>query len=803
MDEQELLRRLREAFKMESGERLASLSTRLMELEKTDDGQQCQEILEVIYREAHSLKGAARAVNLTEIEAISQTMEGVFGAMKRGEITPSTTVFDTMHEVVSFIEKILATEQQSADKDELSAVLQQLEDLHKGQKGPGKTRASVPAPQALNNAARQIMDTMSALLHEQPDKQAPEAAAHADARPEQAAPPAPDQVPDHPTPDKAPQKPKPAVENPHLGSSVRISTDRLDKLLLKAEEMIAVKLSISQEVNELKKLCQSFESWHKKWLRKDSLLRRYRKELAVEKEQGDTRSEEIQKFLDWNKEFITSMHKDIRVLTKTAELNQRFLDRKITYFLEDMKRVIMLPCTTLFAPFPRMVRELGRSQGKEIDLDLKGAEVEIDRRILEELKDPLVHLLRNCVDHGVEKPEERRMLNKPERGRIFLHIDQVEGGKVEITLGDDGNGIDPDMVRNSAVKRGLISVEDAARLTEKEAQGLIFHSGMSTASSLSQISGRGLGMAIFLERVEKLGGQLDFASIPKKGSSFTVYLPLSLATFRGTLVQVAGQPFLAPSSHLVAVLHVNVGSIRTVENKATITYDGEPLSLVALADTLQLKKPGIRKESNKIQVMVLGTSKRRIGFEVDEVLAEQEVLFKELGKQLLRVKNIAGATILGTGRVVPILNVHDLLKSAVGTAGERFAGPRTKQEEQKPKSILVVEDSITSRTLLKSILEASGYVVTTAVDGLDGYTKLKTNDIDLVLSDVEMPRMNGFELTEKIRADETLANIPLILCTSLATDQDRERGIQVGANAYIVKSNFDQSNLLQVIEKLI
>lgn len=794
MDEQELLRRLREAFKMESAERLASLSTRLMELEKTENTEQGQEILEVIYREAHSLKGAARAVNLTEIEAISQAMEGVFGAMKRQEITLSSTVFDTMHEVVSFIENILATEQQSTGKDEVSAILQQLENLHAGQTASSQTKPSPAAePPAANDAAKQIKDTMFPLLREQTGKQAL-AEADSGAKPGTAT---------KESSDKPHQKLEPAVENPHLGNRVRISTDRLDRLLLKAEEMIAVKLSLSQEVNELKKLCHIFERWHKQWTRKNALLRRYRKELSIEREQGDTKSAEIQKFLDWNRDFINSMHKDIRSLTKTAELNQRFFDRKINYFLEEMKSVIMLPCTTLFAPFPRMVRELGRSQDKEIDLDLKGAEIEIDRRILEELKDPLIHLLRNCVDHGVENPEERRMLNKPARGRIFLHINQIEGGKVEITLGDDGHGIDPDMVRKSAVKRGLITAEDAARLTEKEAQGLIFHSGMSTASSLSKISGRGLGMAIFLERVEKLGGQLDFASIPGKGSSFTVCLPLSLATFRGTLVQVAGQLFLAPSSHLVAVLHVNAATIRTVENKATITYDGEPLSLAGLADTLQMNKPGIRKESNKIQVMVLGTSKKRIGFEVDEVLAEQEVLFKELGKQLLRVKNIAGATILGTGQVVPILNVHDLLKSAVGTVGERFAASRIKQEEQKPKSILVVEDSITSRTLLKSILEASGYVVITAVDGVDGYTKLKTNDIDLVLSDVEMPRMNGFELTEKIRADKALANIPLILCTSLATNEDRERGIQIGANAYIVKSNFDQSNLLQVIEKLI
>ena len=775
MDEQELLRRLREAFKMESGERLASLSTRLMELEKCGNAEQCQEILEVMYREAHSLKGAARAVNLNEIETISQSMEGVLGAMKRQEITPSPALFNTIHEVVSFIENFLAREQQSATKEEVAAVLQQIEALHTA--APPKP-PPVPAPPAEKIDVKPVMAAD---------------AGKNDTAPATTAPPPPKSAP----------KPQPAGVNPQLTSTVRISTARLDKLLLKAEEMIAVKLSVSQEVQELKKLCHIFDRWQKKWAVKESRFRRLRKANSLEEGRVEARGAEMQKFLDWNRDFMQSMHKDIRVLTKTAERNQRFLDRKINYFLEDMKHVIMLPCATLFAPFPRMVRELGRSQGKEIDLDLKGDDIEIDRRILEELKDPLVHLLRNCIDHGVEKPEDRRRLEKPERGRIFLHIERIEGGKVEITLGDDGKGIDPDMVRNSAVKRGLISAEDAAKLTEKEAQGLIFHSGMSTAQAVSKLSGRGLGMAIFLERVEKLGGQLDFASIPDKGSSFSVTLPLSLATFRGTLVQVAGQLFLAPSSHLIAVLQVNTDVIRTVENKATITYDGDPLSLVGLADILQMKKPAIRREIDKVQVMVLGTSQRRIGFEVDEVLAEQEVLFKELGKQLKRVKNIAGATILGTGQVVPILNVHDLLKSAVGSAGDRGLSARVKKEERMKKSILVVEDSITSRTLLKSILEAAGYEVKTAVDGVDGYTKLKMNPIDLVLSDVEMPRMSGFELTEKIRADAELADTPLILCTSLASKEDRERGVQVGANAYIVKSNFDQSNLLGVIEKLI
>lgn len=821
MDEQELLKRLREAFMMESGERLASLSDRLLELEKVEDEARRQEILEVVYREAHSLKGAARAVNLTEIEAICQSMESVFGAMNRREITRSNSLFDTLHEVVNFIERNLAVEQEHLDQEEIKEILAKLEDLHKGAPAPKKKGGTPPAKaQGKPAAAAQAPD-------EQPAPPKPGAA-----RP--VSPPAgksPAPVSSSPSPAGAgqevqesppgkkeasappkkspgqPEQPAPkqpaASRNPYLTNTVRIATVKLDRLLLKAEDMISLKLTGSQGVHELKQLRNLFDHWQKKWAKTDIHFRRLRKELSQKEELAESGLAEIDKFLDWNQDFIKSIHRDIRTLTRSAEQNQRFLDRKISHFLEEMKGVIMMPCSTLLDTFPRMIRELARSQGKKIELDMKGSDIEIDRRILEELKDPLIHLIRNSVDHGLEKPDERTRLQKSERGRIKIHITQLEGGKVEIVIGDDGRGIDPDKVRKTAVRKGLLTEKDAAKLSDREAQGLIFHSGLSTASMITQLSGRGLGMAIFMERVEKLGGQLDYSSVPGRETTFTIRLPLSLATFRGTLLQVAGELFLAPSSHVKAVMQVRYDAVRTVENRSTITHAGSPLSLVQLADVLQMARPMRRNGKKRFQVMVLGTSKKRIAFGVDAVLAEQEVLFKELGKQLRKVKNIAGATILGSGQVVPILNVHDLLKSAVGSVGVAPILDRSEDKGEQRKSILVVEDSITSRTLLKSILEAAGYRVTTAVDGLDGYNVLKSTDINLVISDVEMPRMNGFELTEKIRADEALADMPLILCTSLASQEDRERGVEVGANAYIVKSNFDQSNLLGVVGKLI
>jgi two-component system chemotaxis sensor kinase CheA len=311
-------------------------------------------------------------------------------------------------------------------------------------------------------------------------------------------------------------------------------------------------------------------------------------------------------------------------------------------------------------------------------------------------------------------------------------------------------------------------------------------------------------MAIVKEKVENLGGALKMNSKVGQGTHFSIQIPISISTFRGTLVQVSGDVFVLPCSQVDSVVQVSPEAVRTIENKSTIPFNGQHLSLVNLADILGLPRRTAFNEKKKIQVIVLsGPDGKHIGFEIDEVLGEQEILVKSLGKQLKKVRNLAGASILGSGQIVLILNVKDILHSATQEIGSTVQPVSKTKKEKSRKSILVVEDSITSRTLLKNILEASGFIVKTAVDGMAGYTTLKTADIDLVVSDIEMPRMNGFELTEKIRTDPELSSLPLILCTSLSSQEDRERGIKVGANAYIVKGEFDQTNLLEVIKRLI
>jgi two-component system chemotaxis sensor kinase CheA len=317
---------------------------------------------------------------------------------------------------------------------------------------------------------------------------------------------------------------------------------------------------------------------------------------------------------------------------------------------------------------------------------------------------------------------------------------------------------------------------------------------------ITEISGRGLGLAIVREKAEKVGGTVSVETQPGAGTTFRLILPLTLARFRGILVRAGGSLFVVPTRHVQRVLRVSREEIKSAENRETIQIDGRAVAAVRLSDILEIAQRNASTDpKDKVPMLVLAWAGEQIGFLVDEILDEQEVLVKSLGKQLPHVRNIAGATVLGTGKISPVLNVADLMQSAVKTARAAAAH----ETKESPKSILVAEDSITSRTLLKNILEFAGYKVKTAIDGAEALAVLGTEAFDLVVSDVEMPRMSGFDLTAKIRADKRLSQLPVVLVTGLDSREDRERGVDAGASAYIVKSSFDQGNLLEVVRRLI
>jgi two-component system chemotaxis sensor kinase CheA len=375
---------------------------------------------------------------------------------------------------------------------------------------------------------------------------------------------------------------------------------------------------------------------------------------------------------------------------------------------------------------------------------------------------------------------------------------------MELCVSDDGAGIDIAGLPEMAVKRGMVTCDEVERMGKDELLGIIFISGFSSRPMIDDISGRGLGLAIVREKVAKLGGTVTVTTDPRHGTIFRLLLPLTLATYRGIIVRVGEHPFIFPAPHVERVARVARSTIKSVENRATIELGGTVFSFVRLADLLELPRQEWKgKEPEFVQLLVLGNAGKRLAFGVDEVLGEEEILVKSLGPQLARIRNIAGATVLGTGKVVPILHPDDLLKSATRGATAMIGAILEKEDaETARKSVLIVEDSITARTLLKNILETAGYKTLSAVDGLDALALLRLEEIDLVVSDVDMPRMNGFDLTSRIRASREFTDLPVVLVTSLDSREDRERGIEAGANAYIVKSSFDQSNLLDVIKRL-
>ncbi len=754
--EEELLKQLLPMFRIEAQDHLKVISSGLIEIEKSGPVKQA-EIIEAVYRESHSLKGAARSVNLTGIVALCQSMENVFSLSRRKAIKPSSRVLDLLHQAIDCIGRIVVSEDSTSEG--VGALIQRLE--------KAIAEPEVMAPdKGIDIEYEPSADKISAPEPIMPDvKPAPQAPFFAPAG-------------------------GPAILAPGLSGTIRVSTAKLDGLLLLAEEMLSIKLAVAQRTKELEGLKDDFVRWGKREERTFKVPEYGEKPAAWHKDRKDS--------------FVPAFETGLTKLIKAMENDRRSFGAMVDALLGDMKKTLMLPCSSLLEIFPKLVRDLSRDTGKEAELSIEGGEIEIDRRVLEQIKDPLIHLVRNCIDHGIEMPDKRERKKKPRCGKIKIAVSSRDS-RIEISVSDDGAGIDTAGLKKAALAGGLVSQEEVEGLDESEAPSLVFRSGLTTSRIITDISGRGLGLAIVRENVERLSGIVALDTRPDIGTTVRMVVPLTLATFRGVLVRVGDHLLIVPSTNIDRVARIRREQIKTIENRETISLNNRAVALVSMADALGLRAGAPAADDSVMEAVMLVSAEKHMAFLVDEVLNEQEVLVKGLGSQLLRVRNISGATILGSGKVAPILNVADLMISASRVvpiaAGSAVGVPPHKPS--KRQSILVVEDSITARALLKGILESAGYDVKTAFDGLDALTTLKTGQFDLVVSDVEMPRMNGFELTAGIRADSSLSELPVVLVTALESREDKERGVDAGANAYIVKSSFEQSNLLEVVRRLI
>ena len=548
--------------------------------------------------------------------------------------------------------------------------------------------------------------------------------------------------------------------------SVRVPAEQLDHLFLQVEELVPSTMAAAYRSAELRELARDMSLWRREWAKAQPVAHSLRRSLDGEGGVLQLRATEARtllEFLGWNDEFARGAESRLKSLSRAAERDRRSMGTKLDSLLRDTKMLLLRPFSSLTETFPKLVRDLCRQQGKEASLSVSGAGVDIDRRILQEIKDPLIHMVRNCVDHGIENPEGRSRANKVPRGTVTIAINQKSASQVEIAISDDGAGIDPQKVRNAAVKSGLITEESAQAIGDTDILAFIFQSGISTSPIVTDISGRGLGMAIVREKVERLGGDITLDTHLGAGTTFRLLLPLTMSTIRGLLVRAGEQSFIIPVTFVEEVASAKGDSIQSVENRSTVALRGKTVSFVRLHEVLGLPTNGAGdKGSENMSLVVLAVSEKRIAFQVDEIVGEQEVLVKSLGPQLVRLRNLGGAALLGTGKLVPILNVADLMKSAVKTASL----PREIEASTAPprRSILVVDDSITARTLLKSILEAEGYLVRTAVDGAEAFATLRETVFDLVVSDVDMPRLNGFDLTARIRAGKDLGRSPCNSC---------------------------------------
>jgi two-component system chemotaxis sensor kinase CheA len=567
--------------------------------------------------------------------------------------------------------------------------------------------------------------------------------------------------------------------------SVRVDTGKLDALMTHAGELTVTKTRVARRLADLDALIDLCEEWT-------------RREASRQPETGVTHAGAAV-------ERLGRMAVLLGRLRSGLSEDSAHLDFIAGELESGIRHARLLPLSNVFRLFPRLAHDLGQEQGKEVELVIEGEETNADKRILEEIKDPLMHMLRNAIDHGIEPPQMREQLGKARTGTIRIKASQT-ASSVTIEVSDDGRGLDEAVIKRAAVKRGLASDETLASMSSAEIQSLIFSPGLSTTGFVTDVSGRGVGMSVARANVERLKGSIRLQSVPGKGTSVMILLPVTLATIRVLIVEVNGYPYGLPVEYVQVLKRVASKDVFAVEGRNAVLHEGRPVSVAKLAELLELPQAIERdKDRNALGAapcVVLSVGDEAFGVFVDTLLDEQEVVLKPQTALLEHVRNVAGATILDSGEICMVLNAQDLLAS-MRKHTTPVASPEAMEAAEIKKTILLAEDSITTRARETRILENAGYEVVTATDGLDAWNKLATRTFDAVVTDVTMPNLSGLGLAEKIRREPRYADLPIILVTSLASDADKRRGLEAGANAYITKPAFDQQILLDCLERLI
>lgn len=462
----------------------------------------------------------------------------------------------------------------------------------------------------------------------------------------------------------------------------------------------------------------------------------------------------------------------------------------------------MLPLQVVFDRFPRAIRDLAREQGKSVRMVVTGEDTELDKTVLEQVKDPLMHLLRNAVGHGLESPLEREQQGKGATGTIELRA-YCRGSQVVIEIEDDGRGIDGKAVRAAAVRLGIVGEADAERLSDTQAFDLLFEPGFTTRGGVSQLSGRGVGMDVVKADITRLKGQIEVSSAPGKGTRFVLSLPLTLAVTSVLLVKVGDGDFALPLDNIEETLRVRNDEVKRIQGRQAVCVRDEIIPLVSLREALNLGAAHGDLGERGLPAVIVRSGGVKLALAADGLEGRLDVVAKSLGSHLTHVRHVAGATLSGDGSVIPILDIPSLVRDAAVVCAP--ASRQVLSEDARPRrgAVLVVEDSVITRDLERSILRAANYDVDVASDGAEGLSMLAQREYSLVITDVSMPRMDGIEMIRYMRADKRCGDIPVIVISSKETDEERLRGMEAGASAYLGKRSFDQAQLLETVQRLI
>ncbi|QQW89594.1 chemotaxis histidine kinase/response regulator CheAY2 [Helicobacter pylori] len=785
------LQEIMEDFLIEAFEMNEQLDQDLVELEHNPED---LDLLNRIFRVAHTIKGSSSFLNLNILTRLTHNMEDVLNRARKGEIKITPDIMDVVLRSIDLMKTLLVTirdtgsDTNNGKENEIEEAVKQLQAItSQNLEGAKETSGTKEAPkeEAEKEAKKENTEENQENKAKAPTAKNPASdnpladepdldytnmsAEEVEAEIERLLNKRQEADKERRAQKKQEAKPKqevtPTKETPKTETPKAPKTETKAKAKADTEENKAPSIGVEQTVRvDVRRLDHLMNLIGELVLGKNRLIRIY----------GDVEERyDGEKFLEELNQVVSS----ISAVTTDLQLA--------------VMKTRMQPVGKVFNKFPRMVRDLSRELGKSIELIIEGEETELDKSIVEEIGDPLIHIIRNSCDHGIEPLEERRRLNKPETGKVQLSA-YNEGNHIVIKISDDGKGLDPVMLKEKAIEKGVISERDAEGMSDREAFNLIFKPGFSTAKVVSNVSGRGVGMDVVKTNIEKLNGIIEIDSEVGVGTTQKLKIPLTLAIIQALLVGVQEEYYAIPLSSVLETVRISQDEIYTVDGKSVLRLRDEVLSLVRLSDIF--KVDAILESSSDVYVVIIGLADQKIGVIVDYLIGQEEVVIKSLGYYLKNTRGIAGATVRGDGKITLIVDVGammDMAKSIKVNITTLMNESENTKSKNSPSDyiVLAIDDSSTDRAIIRKCLKPLGITLLEASNGLEGLEMLKNGDKtpDAILVDIEMPKMDGYTFASEVRKYNKFKNLPLIAVTSRVTKTDRMRGVESGMTEYITK----------------